>query len=230
MMPKTLVNRMNTKMCSIDALRKAVALAVLLAIGHACSQTKVSAPGTTEQTSALSQVAARDQPPPKDLVAPGSASLTMVQGQIVSVDQQNKLVTLQAAGGKRLILHVFNQYSLAAAKPGELFIARFYEIASVGKLVPGQSPSARSLTTGIVNATPDQTTSTPFANQYQFAVTIDAIDKNGKTISIKGLDGVVEVVVVANPQSLDQVHVGEDVVVTLMDVVAIAFDKENGSA
>ena len=61
-------------------------------------------------------------------------------------------------------------------------------------------------------------------------MTIEAIDKNGKTISIKGLDGAVEVVVVANPQSLDQVHVGEDVVVTLIDVVAIALDKESGSA
>ena len=156
--------------------------------------------------------------------------MTVVQGHIVSVDQKNKLVVLQAAGGKQVILHVFNQYSLAAAKPGEPFIARFYEIASVQKLVPGQSPSAQSLTAGIVNAAPDQTPGAPFGSQYQFAVTIDAIDKNGKTISIKGLDGAVEVVVVANPESLDQVHVGEQVVVTLIDVVAIALDMEGDSA
>jgi F0F1-type ATP synthase beta subunit len=61
-------------------------------------------------------------------------------------------------------------------------------------------------------------------------VTVDAIDKNDKTISIKGLDGAVEGVVVANPESLDQVHVGQQIVVTLIDVVGITLDKEVGSA
>jgi F0F1-type ATP synthase beta subunit len=61
-------------------------------------------------------------------------------------------------------------------------------------------------------------------------VTIDAIDENNKTISIKGSDGVVEIVAVANPDSLKQVQVGEQIVVTLIDVVAIAVDKEGVSA
>jgi hypothetical protein len=163
-------------------------------------------------------------------LSPVAASVTVVQGQIVSVDKENKFVTLQTAGGKQVILHALNQYSLATAKAGEPFIARFYEIASVQKLVPGQSPSAQSLKAGIVNAAPDQTPGAPYGSQYQFAVTIDAIDKNGKTISIEGMDGAVEVVVVSNPESLDQVHVGEQIVVTLIDVVAIALDKEGGSA
>jgi hypothetical protein len=188
------------------------------------------ATGTSGQASTLSQAAAGGQPPSGHLVAPGAASVTVVQGHILSVDQENKLVMLQAAGGKQVILHVFNQYSLAAARPGGPFIARFYEIASVQKLVPGQSPSAQSLKAGIVNAAPDQTPGAPFGSQYQFAVTIDAIDKNDKTISIKGLDGAVEVVVVANPESLDQVRDGEQIVVTLIDVVAIALDKEGDSA
>ena len=214
-----LVNLVRSRIFSISAFLRAIAVALLLAIGHACSQTQGGATGTSGQAPTLSQVA-----------APGAASVTVVQGQIVSVDQENKLVTLQTAGGKQVILHVLNQYSLAAAKAGEPFIARFYEIASVQKLVPGQSPSAQSLTAGIVNAAPDQTPGAPFGSQYQFAVTIDAMDKNDKTISIKGLDGAVEVVVVANPESLDQVHVGEQIVVTLIDVVAITLDKEGGSA
>jgi len=201
---------------SISAFLRAIAFALLLAIGHACSQTQDGATGTIGlQVSTLSPVA---------------ASVTVVQGQIVSVDKENKFVTLQTAGGKQVILHALNQYSLATAKAGEPFIARFYEIASVQKLVPGQSPSAQSLKAGIVNAAPDQTPGAPYGSQYQFAVTIDAIDKNGKTISIEGMDGAVEVVVVSNPESLDQVHVGEQIVVTLIDVVAIALDKEGGSA
>ena len=210
------MNLVRNRIFSISAFLRAIAFALLLAIGHACSQTQDGATGTIGlQVSTLSPVA---------------ASVTVVQGQIVSVDKENKFVTLQTAGGKQVILHALNQYSLATAKAGEPFIARFYEIASVQKLVPGQSPSAQSLKAGIVNAAPDQTPGAPYGSQYQFAVTIDAIDKNGKTISIEGMDGAVEVVVVSNPESLDQVHVGEQIVVTLIDVVAIALDKEGGSA
>src|SRR5438105_2765945 len=125
-----MLNRVRTRIFSISALRRAVVVALLIAIGQACSRTQGSATGTSGQASALSEVAAGGQPPRGDVVVPGSASVTAVQGQIVSVDKENKLVTLQVAGAKQLILHVFNQYSLAAAKPGQPLIARFYEIAS----------------------------------------------------------------------------------------------------
>jgi hypothetical protein len=220
-----MVNSVGNGTFSIRAFLKVAAFALLLAIGHGCS---TEGGGTNEST--MSVVGAPGQPPPASAAAPRGASVTAVQGRIVSVDQTNKLVTLQAADGKQVILHVFNQDSLGAAKPGEPFTARFYEIASVEKLVPGQTPGAESLTAGIVNAAPDETPGAPYGSQYQFAVTVGAIDKNDKTISVKGLDGVVEVVAVANPQSLDQVQVGEEIAVTLIDVVAVALDKQGSSA
>jgi hypothetical protein len=217
---------MRNRLFSISAFRKAIVFALLLLVAHACAQTQGTVTGSNDRISVLSDAPVRAQSRPADLVAaPGSASVTNVPGQIVSVDQENKLVTLQATSGKQVILHVFDQSSLAAAKPGEASIARFYEIVSIQKLTPGQSPFAQSLAVGIVNAVPDQTPGSPFGSQYQFAVTIDAIDKNNKTISISGLDGAVEVVVVANTAALEGVHVGEKIVVTLIDVVAIALDK-----
>jgi hypothetical protein len=150
----------------------------------------------------------------------------IVQGQIVSIDQKNQLVTLQPVRGKQLILHVLDQQNVITPAEGEQVIARFYEIASIQPMATGQSPSPQSLTAGIVNAAAEQTRTDRFGSQYQFAVTIDAIDSNNKTISISGLDGTVEVVAVANPASLEQVRVGEHIIVTLIDVVAIALDKE----
>jgi hypothetical protein len=82
------------------------------------------------------------------------------------------------------------------------------------------------LTEGIVSAEPGQTPGAAFGSQYQFAVTVDAIDKNDKAISIKGPDGVAEVVDVANPETLEQVQVGEHIVVTLTDAVVVALDRE----
>jgi hypothetical protein len=230
MLSSIFVNLVRNRKFSISTLVKALAFALFCVIGYACSQSQGGAAGIGEPGITVSPVAAGGRTPSGGLAAPKGASVIVVHGQVVSVDQENKLVALQAADGKQVMLHVFDQYSLAAAKPGEPFIARFYEIASVQNLMSGQSPSAQSLTAGIVNAAPDQTPGAPFGSQYQFAVTVDAIDKNDKTISINGLDGAVEVVVVANPESLDQVHTGEQIVVNLIDVVAVALDKEGGPA
>jgi hypothetical protein len=199
-------------------------------IGCACSRAQSGATATSAQASAANPAAGNAESSAENVVAAGAASVIAIHGRIASVDQEEKLVTLQAAGGKQLTLHILIPFKLAAVKPGEPFLAKFYEIASVQKLAPGQAPTAQSLTAGIVGAAPDQTSVAALGSQYQFEVTIDAIDKNNKTLSIKGSDGVVEVVDVANPESLEQVQVGEQVVVTLIDVVAVALDKEGSSA
>src|SRR2546426_5456584 len=93
----------------------------------------------------------------ENVVAAGAASVIVVHGQIVSVDQDKKLVTLKADDGKPVTVHVYNPYNLAAAKPGERFVAKFYEIATVQKLALGHSPPTPSLTEGIVSAEPGQT-------------------------------------------------------------------------
>jgi hypothetical protein len=161
----------------------------LLTTGYACSQARGGASGTGGQGSPPNTTAANAQPPQGNIVAAGVASVITIHGQIVAVDQAKKLVTLQADNGKQVTVHAYNPYNLAAAKPGERFVAKFYEIATIQKLVPGQSPPAPSLTEGIVSAAPGQTPGTALSSQYQFAVTIDAIDKPNKAISIKGPDG-----------------------------------------
>jgi hypothetical protein len=219
------MNFVRNKTFSMSAILRVAAFGLLLAIGPGCSQG--GGGGTNEST--MSVVGAAGRPAPVNSAAPQGTSVTSVQGRIVYVDQVNKLVTLRAADGKQVILHVINPYSLEVAKPGEPFTARFYEVASVGRLVPGETPGAESLTEGIVNAAPDETPGAPYGSQYQFAVTVTAVDRNNKTVSIKGLDGAIEVVSVANPQDLGQVQVEEQIVITLIDVVAVALDREGSS-
>ena len=221
-----LVNVVRNRSFSIRALSRAIVFALLVATGYACSRAQGGATAASGQASAVSPAVADAQPPAGNVVGAGTASVIVVHGQIVSVNQEKKLVTLQGADGKQVTLHVYNPYNLAAAKPGEPFIAKFYEIATIQKLAPGQSPPAPSLTEGIVSAEPGETPGAAIGSQYQFAVTIDAIDKNDKAISLKGPDGGVEVVDVANPETLDRVQVGEQIVVTLTDAVVVALDKE----
>ena len=66
-------------------------------------------------------------------------------------------------------------------------------------------------------------------SQAQMVVTIDSIDKDKRTVAVEGPDSSVETVSVANPANLKHVKVGDKIVVTLTNVVAIALEPESGN-
>ena len=122
-----------------------------------------------------------------------------------------------------------NPYNLEAAKPGEPFVARFYEIVTIRKKRPGETIPAVALDGGIVSAAPGQTPGAAVGSTVQVVATIVAINKEKKTVDLQGPDGVVETVNVANPANLRHVKVGNDIVITLTKVTAISLDKETGT-
>jgi len=244
--------------CSIVALPVFLAGLILMGLVSACSSTNSAPPGASQsgggtplsaQTTAPSNPgpaansnpggsaqansaspssAAAASPTQEHLVGIGSETVVTIHGKVVSVNRSKKLVTLEGPNGKQVTLQVYNPYNLAAAKAGEPFVAKFYEIVTIRKLMPGESLPPASLAGGIVSATPGQTPSAAVATRVQLIVTVDAINKNKKTITVRGPDGTAETVSVANPANLKYVKVGEKIVITLSRVVAIALETESG--
>jgi hypothetical protein len=166
---------------------------------------------------------------PGQVTGIGAATVVTVHGKIVSVDRPNKLVTLEGPGGKKITIRVDNPYNLAAAQPGVPFVARFYEIATIREKQPGELIPSASLQAGIISAVPGQAPGAAFGNRVQLVVTIVAISRDKNTVAIKGPDGVVETVAVANPATLANVNVGDQIVITLTKVVTIGLAKEPGA-
>jgi hypothetical protein len=160
----------------------------------------------------------------------GSATVVVVHGKIVSVDRAKKLVTFAGPEGHQVTLKVHNPYNLAAAKPGEPFVAKFYEIVTIRKQRPGESIPSASLSEGVVSATPGQVPGAAASRSVQVVASIKAINKTKKTVDLVGPDGAEETVKVANPANLRRVKVGDNIVVTLTHVVAISLDKQTGSS
>ena len=214
----------------------AVASLSLLALG-ACSQSQPAqpdapppaAPATAAPATVASAPAGSSAASGKEhLIGMGTASVLTVHGKIVSVDREKKQVTLEGPGGKQITIHVYDPYNLAAAKPGLPFVARFYEVTTVRRLQVGELLPAVSLEEGIMMAQSGQP-GAAVGRKLQVVATIDAIDTDDNTVTLKGPDGVLDTVDVANPQVLQQVKVGEPIVITLIDTVAIALQKESAS-
>jgi hypothetical protein len=153
----------------------------------------------------------------------------IIHGKIVAVDRDKKLVTLEGPEGRKVTLEVLNPYNLAAAKPGEAFVAKFYEIVTIRKKRPGESIPSVSVAQGIVSATPGQIPGAAVGNSIQLVATIVAINRQLKTVDLQGPDGAVETVKVANSANLRHVKIGNDIVVTLTKVTAISLDREGSS-
>ncbi len=228
-----------------------IAVAVLWSIGSlsACSTANTASPAPAQSgastlpaaqagaTSTSNQPAQTSTTTPSPVAAPptqehlvgvGSATVVTIHGKVVSVNRAKKLVTLEGPGGKQVTLHVYNPYNLAAAKAGTPFVAKFYEIVTIRKKRKGETLPIASVSEGIVSAMPGQTPGAVAGTRTEMIVTIDAIDPDNETVAVKGPDGRVETISVANPANLKYVKVGEQIVVTLSNVVAIALEKDNG--
>jgi len=185
---------------------------------------------TTNQSAQMNAASPAPTPTGQEhLVGIGSASVLTIHGTVVKVNRAKKLVTLEGPDGKQVTLHVYNPYNLAAAKAGVPFVAKFYEIATVRKKRPGESVPVASVAAGIATAMPGQVPGAVVGTRREIVVTVDAINIDEQTVAVKGPDGSVETITVANPANLKYVKVGDQIVLTLTNVVAIALEKESAS-
>jgi hypothetical protein len=155
-----------------------------------------------------------------------SATVITVHGKVVAVDRPKKMVTLEGPGGKQITIHVYNPYNLKQAKVGDRFVAKFYEIITIVRQKPDPSIPAVSVAQGIVTAEPGQPAGSAFGQSIRLVATVDAVNHAERTVVIKGPDGAEETVKVNHPFSLKHVKAGDQIVMTLTNVVAVSLKPE----
>jgi hypothetical protein len=151
-------------------------------------------------------------------------------GKIVKVNKARKQVTLALPEGQEVTVDVLNPYNLNAAKPGEPFVARYYEIVTIRKKRPGESIPSASLKGGIATARPGATPGAVAEMHARVLVTVDAIDEAKGTVTVKAADGTSETVKARNPENLKRIKVGDQLVVTVSRAVGVTLQKESASA
>jgi hypothetical protein len=152
-----------------------------------------------------------------------------VHGKIVKVNRARKQVTLGLPGGQEVTVDVRNPYNLNAAKAGEPFVVRYYEVVTIRKKKPGESVPSASLKGGVATAKPGGTPGAVSEIHARILVTVDAIDEANGTVTIKAPDGTVETVKPRNPQNLKRIKVGDELVINFSRAIAITLEKESAS-
>jgi ribosomal protein S17 len=78
---------------------------------------------------------------------------------------------------------------------------------------------------GTATSKPGETPAGAVGQQVTATVTVTAIDKAAKTVTVKGADGTTETVKARDPKNLDALKVGDLVEITYTRALAIALDK-----
>jgi hypothetical protein len=181
---------------------------------------------------ALSQCVAlcADKPPatPSARMAREDSLLVTVTASVEAIDQTSREVTLKGPLGNSVTFTVDQRVKrLNEVKVGDLIRADYY-VSWAAEL---RKPTAEEKKTPLVmldaagKAPPGTTPAAGGLRRFKVVTTVEGLDRPTQTITVKGPRGNFLTARVADPSRLTQVRIGETVVVTYTEALAISLEK-----
>jgi Cu/Ag efflux protein CusF len=146
-------------------------------------------------------------------------------GTVEAVDLANRVVTIKGSKGKIVDLKVGDQAkNLDQVKVGDKVVAKYYESIAYRLMKPGEAEGAKAEQT-VAGAKPGEVPAGAVKNQVTVTATVEEISPKKTYVSLKGPDGKSVDVKVRDPKNIEGLKVGDKVVITYTQALAIALDK-----
>jgi hypothetical protein len=146
----------------------------------------------------------------------GAASLVTLSATVAAINQEKREVTLKGADGKETTISVSDRVkNLPQVKVGD------QESVNVEVLSPDQAEPKAAAISALETAAPGQKPAGAMQTELSVVATIEAINKDNETVTLKGPEGNTKTVKVRNPANLEKVAVGDRVMITLTRAVAV---------
>lgn len=159
----------------------------------------------------------------KDLDIERSNKVTTT-ATVEAVDMAERSVRMKTAQGDSIVVHAANEVNnLDQVKVGDLVAVEYYESLAVRMAKPGESKAES--TEVKMSSQPGDTPAGAAARQTTITADILAIDKAEHTVTLKGQDGTTVTVDVTEPENLEKVKVGDTIVMTYTEAVAMSIQK-----
>jgi hypothetical protein len=149
-------------------------------------------------------------------------SVLTLHGEVVAIDPANRLVTVRDANGHSSKLEVRSEKDLDSLKVGDRVVARYVEGAQINKKKLRGPARAASLNDGMTTGSDFGGTA---SKGHMLVATVENVDAAEQEVTIKGEDGSLETIMVANPKYLRHIKVGDHVVITGAQALALSLEK-----
>jgi Cu/Ag efflux protein CusF len=173
------------------------------------------------------QLALADQHKKGDDDAPkGEVSQAIeAQATVTAIDMKTRMVTLKGPEGKESTFYVDERArNLGKVKVGDVVNIAYVEaLAWKVRKSKKEAPSA-TVETGEARAKPGEQPAGAVAQRISITASIDAIDLDAGTVTLKGPEGNTRTIKARNPANLKKVKVGDLVDITYTEMVAIKVE------
>jgi hypothetical protein len=185
----------------------------------AMAQDKKGKPASQGQTSSEQTSSETKKPTIK------KERVVTVNATVEAIDLNTRVVRLKGPKGNVFDLKVGEEAkNLPQVKVGDLVEAKYYESIAVEVKKPGE-PGGVTVSGALATAKPGEMPAGMVANQVTVTTTLEAIDRDKKHVTLKGPEGNSVRVKVQDPKNLKNVKVGDQVVITYTEALAISVEK-----
>jgi ribosomal 50S subunit-recycling heat shock protein len=152
--------------------------------------------------------------------------MLMLTAPVQAVDQEKRTVTVKGSGGKLLTFKAGKEVkNFAQIKVGDLVVVQYYESIAIQVKKPGEAKPGVTAAEVTARAKPGEKPAGMVAEQVTVTAVVEAIAADKKSVTLKGPEGNSVPVKVKNPKYLENVKVGDQVVVTYTEALVINVVK-----
>jgi ribosomal 50S subunit-recycling heat shock protein len=156
-----------------------------------------------------------------------TATVVEEKATVEAIDQSTRMVTLKGPKGNSVTFKASDEVkNLAQVKVGDEVKFAYYESVAVRVLKAGEAFPPASESAAMARAKPGEKPGGVAGAETTVVATIEAIDKKAKTATLKGENGKSVTVTPRDPKNLDKVKVGDRIVITYTEAIAISLEKK----
>jgi DNA helicase TIP49 (TBP-interacting protein) len=151
---------------------------------------------------------------------------TTAMATIEAVDLDNRVVTLKGSMGKVFDVKVGPAVkNLDKLKKGDLVTVKYSEAVSAKVYKAGEAPKVMEESASLERAKAGEMPGGKIERQATVTATIESIDMKKPTVTLKTVEGKSLTVKIEDPKLLANVKVGDEVVISYKEAIAISVTK-----
>jgi len=156
-----------------------------------------------------------------------AASQTMVVSAVVeAIDHETRVVTVRKADGEAITFTASEEArNLDQVSVGDVLIAEYLETVTIDVLANDGVEAEAATASALARTEEGEMPGVAAMDSTIVISTVEEINVEKNTFKLKGPDGVVEEFVARNPENLKRAMVGDLVVITVTEAVAITVEK-----
>lgn len=209
----------------MTSVRALLSFAILGAIAATGCDSSEKSNASNANSSALASTTSQLKEP---LTVEESVDITLT-GTVKSVDLATRILTVQDSAGHELTFYVDPAVKrLPEVKPGDIVRlgGRAKLVAELRPPTPDESANPITVVSSTTRASPDQSAAANTKSTIRVVTTVVGVDVARKLVTLRGPLGDLEVVRGRSEENIKRLRVGDTIVITYTEAMAISLDKQ----